>query len=292
MGTAVCRGITFNGTLQVQVDPSTMADGRVGSHRRAAADNYVVGIDQRRVNKGKPAMDVLWLLSPEMDFTGSVIASGNLAEIDQWQIGFIQTITRSERIAHYQGGRTWHMKLDMAFGPLKDGQKDGLFYLTTDRFKVEGALARANVRDQDAPNQPFPTTYSGDPNNPVGAGAGALLRTDGGDTFTTWLAATHHVSRSVVLLASSAWTVSWAGTFDALTRIWTPGAAAMNAHAESDVAAVHADLSNPGHPPVPFSMFMAEAEDSKQIDGPGGFRDCDGHGLPQLRGGANLTRWA
>ncbi len=291
MGIVTCRGITFHGTLTVQTSASEVGSGRKGFVRRSPTDPYVVGIDQHRLKKGKAAAEVLWLLSPEMDFTGTITATGALDEIGAWEAGFIQTITRSNRIGLYAGGQQWHLRLNTDFGALKDGQSNSLFYCTTDQFQRHGETATADVRDQDAPNVSIPLMYSGDPAAPGSPAATRLERTDGEDEFTTWLAVAHHPSRSVVLLAQSKWTVSWAGRFDPEQRIWTPAAGSMNTHHESDVGSSHPDLGQPPFPPVPFSMLLAEAEESAQIHGPGGWQSSTTSGTPEDREGVALTRW-
>jgi hypothetical protein len=291
--------LTFEGTLHVERSRSTMA----GRDRLAVTElggdvGYCVHMTREKPSKGRPSFQELWLLAPQLAFQGAVTVDGPPSDFALWRVGLIQTITHSERVGYYTGPLVRRQRLDTSFGPLKDGQKDSLFYVSADAFAPLSAnQGMATVWETDAPNFALPTSYSGNPatpHNPTGTAAlGELQRTGGEDFFESYLAAVCEGTKSVVVLAKSSWRVSWQGTYDCERTTWRPADEQLvTVHNESDFGHVYADLGHNRHVVPPFSLFLAEAEEACQINAPGGWVACSlGSGEPRKDGARILDRW-
>jgi len=298
MATVQHDGLTFTGGLHVERDLSDMpSDRRLNAIEVGSDMAFVVYNTDAKPKKNKKSFEALWLIGPEMWFKGQITATGDLTHIDDWRAGIIQTIVSSERIGRYSGLVTRHLRLDTSFGSLKDGQDRSLFYGSEKRFAISGTSAVADIREADAPNWLAPTSYTGDPGDPVPskpADGPYLERTEGDDHFTSYLAVAHHASRTILVLGKSSWQVSWDGWYDYPAKVWHPTSGPLQTlHYETDFGYAYPRLNHNTHSQPPFSLYLAEAEESCYISSPGGWRPATIGGDLSDRGqGRNLARWS
>lgn len=299
MATVTFEDLTFDGTLAVTRDYSSMGQGR---HDRPITKlggdtNFSVYTTKPKPALGKPAYEELWILSPEMQFDGHIHVRGPANKIREWRAGLIQAITSSERIGYYSGLRVWRLRLDTSFGPLKDGQSGSLFYVSEVVLQVAGNQGTAQVSESDAPNFSLPTQISADLAHPHQAlppdHFEELERTGGADCFISYLAVVHDPSKTIIVLGKCSWQVSWEGRYDFSRKAWCPANESLvNLHYESDFGAVYSHLGENKHVMPPFSLFKAEAEKSCQIATPEGWKACSMSGDLKPNRQRDLARWS
>ena len=139
----------------------------------------------------------LKLYSKEIYFSAGIYLDEPNGKLAEWQAVLNQTIYRSQRNGHFEGGIVRELRLDTSFGPLSDG--GGICYDKPKSFvgnKVE-------LETSDGPNWPCPTLYKGK----------KLMATSGRDEFRTFLILAQKRDRSIIVLASVDWEINWAGTY-------------------------------------------------------------------------------
>ena len=224
----------------------------------------------------------LWITGTEISFDARVLNLGNPNALAEWKAGFIQSIYKSDRDAHYAGNLHRRFKLDTSFGPLMDGSAPP-FYKTPKAFVGK---EKVHVTMSDAPNFRVPVVYG--PNN------AQLQRTSGLDYFCTFLALARERDKSIVTLASAAWIIDWGGVFHGVNtqQPWQPTAAAsfFQVGAIDRTPAVYLRMAgNPAH--APFSLLMTEAESFSKILDNGEWKKCGIHGDLDKAAVTTLQTW-
>jgi len=297
VATATHNNLTFNGTLTVSVKEAKLAEGFFDRPvtRQPNGGGFSV-YSKDKTAKGGAEYEELWLFPPRIVFTGAVTVHGAPAQMRQWVVGIIQTITSSNRIAHYGGGKTRHLRLDTTSGALRDGSESSIFYTSAEKFSLVGFANpnhKATVSDDDTPNFKLPTSYSGDPSSPHNAlMQSPLLRTEGTDIFKTYLAVVNETTKTIITLGDCDWEVSWNGNYDAEKKQWRPTADDFHRFTPHDRAAVYPDLvANKATAQVPFSLFLDSAETACQILTNQGWTPCGMNGDPTKGQNQTVRRW-
>lgn len=218
--------------------------------------------------------DSLLITGKEITITARVTGLELSEEVaKQWQIGFTQTILRSNRTATYESGLTRNFRLDTSSGSLKDGDEDSLFYPSTEEELKTGTSC---ILD-DAPNFFVPLCYKDK----------KLISTSGCDEFITYCVLVHEKTKSIISLYSINWIVNWDGLFkwssqdDAplMSHQWirTPSSEAMEIKSIKHEINNYVDLRN--LPQItPFSLKCDEAEKYFEIETDSGWKSCNSKG--------------
>ena len=229
--------------------------------------------------EGKRLAESLWIHVREISFTGRI----NVVDgwMPGWKAGIIQSIYKSERNGHYENGAGRLFRLNTGFGPLKDGMEDELFYVNTAKDLKPGLTT---VSGGDEPNFELPLVMNGN----------KLLRTEGEDQFCSFLAIARESDKSVVILSSIAWDISWDGQFTFANRTWVesrPGGAFVADQAVLRETAYLNLKENLAPADTPFSLFNAEAETFAEIDTGGQWLPCSMSGNIKKAQPVVLNNW-
>ena len=294
MPATTANGIRFSGQLNVALGTSNLSNHFANLIAAANPQPPHAGcyIRQRPAKHGLPQHQVLWLISPEIQFTATVTAVTN-GNVNNWRAGVIQTISSLTRTALYTGNVRRELRIDTSYGPVKDGQNADIVYAGSDQFVASAPNTfTANVSETDSPNWDMPLSYTGDPQNPLGpALQQSLVGTDGHDDFSTVLAVIDDTTHSIVTLGRCTWSVDWHGQFNQHNNIWTPrDPNAILDHHEVHLAASYMNLTAQSYANLPFSLFLDEAESAFQIKVGAQWQGCSPSGNIDGRQ-MQLARW-
>ena len=209
----------------------------------------------------------LWITGRTMDISGRITNQGRGGELRGWSAGFIQTIHRCERNAHYEDGLNRSIRLNTS-ACLKDGDDGTIFYPDTEQAFDDHEMLEIDL--EDSPNFETPMKYS--------SKGERLLETSGSDEFCSHLVMVRN--KTIIDLAKVRWVISWQGdvswTDDDYRRVvWKPRQPENYLTVEVfQNLALYADLDK-SQIHTPFSLDLNQAEDYCEIQDGGEWKRCN-----------------
>ena len=270
-------------SLSHDIVASTLGDGWLGEHQHRKVLGHAIAyvLRPRRGDNKPPA---LWITGQTLQITGRIANTTDDDALSGWKAGFLQSVLSSLRVAHYADGSSRQLRLNTVAGPLKDGDKNDIFYVGTKCAPLNGAFT---TELEDSPNFEMPLRRSD-------AGP-RLVATSGSDHFCSHLVLVR--GKTIIDLSQLEWTIDWSGRVDWTQGddprgiVWTPTQAASFLTAEPrHQADLYADLDqNPKH--TPFSLDLNEAEKYCEILDNGKWKRCSMRGDTSKGSNAAPRSW-
>jgi hypothetical protein len=270
--------LTLDYQMSIELVKSTMAD-QWPQIPKYVVPGTKIAYAIRPAEEAKPRR--LWITGTEIFFNATITNQGAQGALDEWQMGFIQSIYGSERNGHYAGGFDRLTRLNVEHGPLKDGNDDEIYYGSPVNLAGKSS---GQHNESDAPNFELPLVFG--PND------SALERTSGRDEFETRLALTRERDKSIVILKTVAWNIAWDGVYlEGTTQPWTPSNPSQFFTTSVD-GQVTTYLNQKGkNQRLPFSLLMKEAEEFHEMKEEGGWTGYTPKGKKVGNRVLNLGDW-